>query len=1234
MGTNTGSQFFVTGGPVSLDAPCYLPRQADVLLWEALQSHELCYILDARQVGKSSLVIRAANLLKDTHARVGFIQIDSVGQPTSPEQWYGGLLHNLASSLGLRPQIEECWISLSHLSPVQRWFECLREVAMSSSQPLYIFIDEIDATRRLAFSTDEFFAAIRESYIRRKHDPLWNQVTFCLAGATTPGELISDPHTTPFNIGQRIELADFTLKEAHPLLVGLEPFTKSPQEAHKVLERVLYWTSGHPYLTQRLCRSLTENKSCQSAQLTTARVDQVCRKAFLSREASQGDANLADVANRVLGLQEDAAAVLSLYAQILQGKPVRYDPADPRCDALRLSGIITLRQGRLQVRNRIYATVFDNKWAKENLPGAERRRQEQATRAGFIKATLIWGSVVLIGVLIFFLLRAVRAADSRASSALKAKNTAVKDNARLAKESQQERLARRTAEAKHQSVEKQVRELDGKLGGLRTQFSELESKRHSLEETLATARAGVKQQQGIAQATRRTIESMNGGQAAALSLRRGSEFDALTFGLRAVEPSLKQGREPDQQALQGLADAVNVGIVRRLRLPHPYKLSCACFSPDGRRILTAGRGQYAYLWDAQTGRLKQRIQVYQSSESLLVNNATFSADGKLILTVAEDNVVRLWDATSTDLIQKKPVREIPLGKVGSACAELSLDGRLLAYTIPGNSAQILDLASDKRINLEGKHSKIINSLAFSWGNDRLATGGSDGFIKVWDTTTGKLVNQMARFEPGISNHSFPNHPDWFGTFCVRFNHDVLLCAGGDPTAIAWIWSQGQVIHRYFPYQMDRVWSIDGSADHQLVVTGSQDHKARIYNLGETSQPLYTLDSHTGDVQEVRFAPDGRQVVTASTDGTAQVWTLTQPLYFNGGSTMNDAAFSPDGTRLGYLGGDGMIEVQERSIRKDLNYAQNPNLGYVFNDKKQLIGMISMAFSPSGKYVAISGAEGVVTIREGRPGRKYGPYRVHELKGHQGHVYSVRFSPDERQVMTAGADGTVRLWETSTGQEAKRLVSGKVPCFFANFSPDGKQVAVAQKDGAIGLYAISTGALEATLLPVGRHSSSTTKLYPLAVEFSPDGKLLASADRDGMVYLWDVSHHKLRATLAGHTAEVRSVAFSPDGTRLASASLDGTVRLWLVAQALDSPHLLTPLMIRGHAGGVRSARFSPDGETLATAGDDGTARVYSTSAAGYVKRARQLLALQPSQLREGLPLPSPYPPGYGWLWGRH
>src|SRR5208282_931354 len=132
------------------------------------------------------------------------------------------------------------------------------------------------------FSSDEFFAAIREFYNRRSEDAELNRLTFCLLGVATPSDLIQDIRTTPFNIGQRIELTDFSATEATVLLQGLG---RDGESAPALLERVLYWTGGHPYLTQRMCQAVARDPAITDPE----GIDKLCAGMFLSRSAREKD---------------------------------------------------------------------------------------------------------------------------------------------------------------------------------------------------------------------------------------------------------------------------------------------------------------------------------------------------------------------------------------------------------------------------------------------------------------------------------------------------------------------------------------------------------------------------------------------------------------------------------------------------------------------------------------------------------------------------------------------------------------------------------------------------------------------------------------------------------------------------------------------------------------------------------------------------------------------------------
>ena len=161
------------------------------------------------------------------------------------------------------------------------------------------------------------------------------------------------------------------------------------------MERVLHWTDGHPYLTQRLCQAVASDRTVR----TSADVDRLCREIFLGGGAQEKDDNLLFVRESLLrGTETEAelSSLLRLYASIRAGKRIDDDSTDPLITALRLSGVTKVERGALRVRNRIYRHVFDADWVTANLPGAELRRHRAAYLTGVRRAFLLSGVVMAV----------------------------------------------------------------------------------------------------------------------------------------------------------------------------------------------------------------------------------------------------------------------------------------------------------------------------------------------------------------------------------------------------------------------------------------------------------------------------------------------------------------------------------------------------------------------------------------------------------------------------------------------------------------------------------------------------------------------------------------------------------------------------------------------------------------------------------------------------------------------
>ena len=892
--------YYKVGGSLEYQHPTYVARQADSDLYEGLKNGDFCYVLNSRQMGKSSLRVQMMKKLKEQGVKCASIDMTRIGSHVTPQEWYAGVVSELLRgfSLSRKVNFSSWWRDRELLPPLQRLRELIEDVLLAEfSQNLVIFIDEIDSIIKIQFKED-FFAFIRACYNQRVDNPEYNRLTFCLLGVATPSDLITDKNvSTPFNIGRAIELTGFQLHEATPLAQGLAGKTSNPQV---VLREVLAWTGGQPFLTQKVCKLVLSAEEMIPDGNEAVWVENLVRSRLIENWETQDEPeHLRTIRDRIIWNEQHASRLLGLYQQVLQQGEIAANDTPEQIE-LRLSGLVVKQQGSLNVYNRIYEAVFNLSWVENEL--ANLRPYSQAIDAWLAsnrqdKSRLLRGQAL-----------------AEALEWKLGKSLSVKDDDFLMA-SQQLFMLEMQRELEAERETKQI--LASAIQQAEQLLEEAKQEKQKAEQLLAEAKEGTKIERAGVKALQQfesglgQIEALLAAMQAGIALRgrvqdgRPLQDYPATSPLFALQQILDQIREQNQfSGHQGWVWSVN-------------------FSPNGEYLATASSDHTARLWDLSG---KQLTEFKGHVDEVL--SISFSPDGQYLATASADGTAKLWDLSGNQLAHFKRHQ----GEVGSV--SFSPNGKYIATGSVDCTVWLWDLSGNQLIEFKG-HRGEVTSVSFSPNGEYLATGSADRTVWLWDLFGNQLMEFKGHVDEVLSTSFSPDG-------------QYLATASADGTARLWDLSGKQIAE--LKGQQGGVWGVSFSPNGEYIATASADRTARLWDL--SGKQIAELKGHFGWVRSVSFSPNGKYIATASSDRTARLWKLSrnQIARFKGHQGwVNSVSFSPNGEYLATASSDSSARLWDLSGNQLAHFKGHQNW------------VRGVSFSPNGEYIATASTDSTARL---------------------------------------------------------------------------------------------------------------------------------------------------------------------------------------------------------------------------------------------------------------------------------
>lgn len=1094
------SSFYQVGGTLPPEAVSYITRESDQKLLNYLQKGEFCYVLNSRQMGKSSLMVQVMNTLISQGFACTAIDLSIIGnKDISLEKWCEGIIYTLATNFRVfTPRELKQWRqSYQTIPAIQRINIFLTEVLLVKiTQKIIILIDEIDTVLSLPFSVDDFFALIRACYNQRSVNSEFERLTFALFGVANPGELISDKQRTPFNIGRGIFLEGFTLEEALPLANGLANLG----DGKKILQAILAQTGGQPFLTQKICHLLSSN--CSSIIPGTEEIiinNLVKQKVIQNWEKQDQPNHIATIKERLLYQDNNTGILLGLYQKILQNQEIIADDSWEQIQ-LQLTGLVvkkyknSLKQNKsvLQVYNPIYKEIFNYDWVS-NLLDKVKPYNEALT--AWLDSNCQDDSRLLTG-------KALKAAQIWS----KDKTLSNIDYKFLTASQQLEK----TKLAQKLAAEQKARKKDKIY--LNTSIFFIV--------TLCFSIGIIFRQNRLINTANKSITIDRQGYEANTNFLLGSEeINSLLLAMQAGFSLNKFSSKNELSSYPTLTPlfALN-SILENIHQKNKFVVT----TKNIKQLNLNSEANYiSFLTDNQElvltdllGKFPKKIKLQENKISLF----KISKNGSYILTLNQNSKLSIWQKKASSLIHVRninnKIKHFAVSKNNSYIATIDYRNICSIWTITG-----------KRINSFYLGKNQIIDLDFGQNSRSLIIINQAGIVKSKDFF-GKTLRQ---FNLELDKYSL-----------INFSADKSQIVTVDANSKIKIWQVTGKKIAEFKIDQAITYSVDFTVDNQYIITTSEKGEIQLWNYqGKLIDHLFLPE------KKINHISVGEEVIIhSSVQNSSQVF---YPLAVN---TINNkieiiylrakkqfprliSNLLPD-NELSLVSFSNNLQNFATLTNKTIDIYQNSKL----TQTKPIFGINAMDFQAKNGLLALVKYYGEINILDTKNNLKI----ITKFKNKIGSIWSIKFSPSGKLIATGDSRGLLQIWD-NMGNLLKEIQSHKGGITTLNFTADGKKIITAGEDGKLRLWLVSGNLLQ-------EWETSQTEIKHIAIDWEKE--MIVTASENGEVELRVFSlagWQHLIAKFTPHFAQIEIVGLkfftNTKGNYIVTIGSDNTLNYWQI-----------------------------------------------------------------------------------------